>query len=554
MKRFRSIVLAASLAMMMFGTLSASAQNSAAGKTDQAGVIRAVRAMNAGQTAAAEAILKKILAADPANDAAWYYSAICATRQSNIKLAKECLQKAVSLDPGNFWYRQRLATAYTIGGERDKAAAEYESMLAAYPKKTDLYYSLFNIYISKGETGKALRLLDEIDTVSGKNDWTVSTRYSLLLKENRSEEARQMLKDYSDAYPSPQALCMLADLEIGMDRDSTALAYYDEAISLDSNYGPALLGRAEIHRIRKDFKSYFSDIDGIAANKNLPSGGKADYLLHISRSYRPDTYAHLDTTCTILRQTHPGDTAIARAVGLFYYATGREDLSEAVFRDNKDSHPDDRNAISLLLQLLSSRKKYRQMADECYQAAKKFPGDRVYFETANYAEYQLKNYQGIIENCEKLLASKPSDKGMVISAYSTIGDMYNALGDRKQCLKAYDKVLKTDPDNLQVLNNYAYFLSEDGRQLGKAYKMSKKTIEAEPDNPTYLDTFGWILHLQGKDLEAKQFFKHAMLYGGKDSAVILAHYAVVLEKLGETALAESYKRQAKQKSEAGNNK
>ena len=74
--------------------------------------------------------------------------------------------------------------------------------------------------------------------------------------------------------------------------------------------------------------------------------------------------------------------------------------------------------------------------------------------------------------------------------------------------------------------------------------MSRKTIEAEPDNSTYLDTFGWILHLMGKDLEAKPFFKHAMLYGGKESAVVLGHYAEVLEALGETDTASVYRKQA----------
>ena len=74
--------------------------------------------------------------------------------------------------------------------------------------------------------------------------------------------------------------------------------------------------------------------------------------------------------------------------------------------------------------------------------------------------------------------------------------------------------------------------------------MSKKTVEQEPDNATYLDTFAWILHLMGKDLEAKPFFKHAMLYGGKDSAVILRHYATVLEALGESESAKIYRNQA----------
>jgi predicted Zn-dependent protease len=77
--------------------------------------------------------------------------------------------------------------------------------------------------------------------------------------------------------------------------------------------------------------------------------------------------------------------------------------------------------------------------------------------------------------------------------------------------------------------------------------MSKKTVEAEPDNSTYLDTFGWILYLQGKALEAKPFFKRAMLYGGKESPVVMDHYAEVLYALGEHDLAFVYWDMAKRK-------
>jgi len=42
-----------------------------------------------------------------------------------------------------------------------------------------------------------------------------------------------------------------------------------------------------------------------------------------------------------------------------------------------------------------------------------------------------------------------------------------------------------------------------------------------------------------------------MLYGGKDSAVILEHYATVLEALGENDLAKVYRNQAKRLSNSG---
>jgi tetratricopeptide (TPR) repeat protein len=87
----------------------------------------------------------------------------------------------------------------------------------------------------------------------------------------------------------------------------------------------------------------------------------------------------------------------------------------------------------------------------------------------------------------------------------------------------------------------------EGRSLKKALAMSRKTIEAEPDNATYLDTYGWILYLLGKPEEAKSHFKHAMLYGGKESVVVLDHYAEVLFALGEYDRAMVYWNQALRK-------
>ena len=133
------------------------------------------------------------------------------------------------------------------------------------------------------------------------------------------------------------------------------------------------------------------------------------------------------------------------------------------------------------------------------------------------------------------------------SAYNFLAIDAATQEDYDRAEKLFALALKYDPDCVNVLNNYAYYLSQEGRKLKKAYAMSKKTIEAEPDNATYLDTFGWILYLQGKALEAKPFFKHAMLYGGKESPVIMDHYAEVLYALKEYDLASVYWNMARQK-------
>ena len=146
------------------------------------------------------------------------------------------------------------------------------------------------------------------------------------------------------------------------------------------------------------------------------------------------------------------------------------------------------------------------------------------------------------------LARAQGDDEHLAEALSIAGDVhYQQLEDKKKAYEIYEQALQVDPDRTSVLNNYAYYLSLEGRKLRKALKMSRRTIELEPDNATYLDTYGWILYLLHRPKEAKPYFKHAMLYGGKDSAVVLEHYSKVLEALGEQDLATYYKNLSEQK-------
>jgi tetratricopeptide (TPR) repeat protein len=217
------------------------------------------------------------------------------------------------------------------------------------------------------------------------------------------------------------------------------------------------------------------------------------------------------------------------------------------FKANLEAWPESFAATATYVEFLMYAEEWEDLSREGRKAFERFPKETAFLEMASMGDYNLEEYDKVLDLCQKVLEVAPRDSSKTLRAWSTMGDIYHQLGDDKKAYKAYDKALKINPDYVYVLNNYAYFLSVEGKKLKKAYSMSKKTIEAEPDNATYLDTFGWILYLQGKALEAKPFFKHAMLYGGKDSVVIMDHYAEVLFALKEYDLALVYWNLALQK-------
>ena len=209
-------------------------------------------------------------------------------------------------------------------------------------------------------------------------------------------------------------------------------------------------------------------------------------------------------------------------------------------------HPESPTIQSHYLSFIYFTEDWEKLATEAAKALEKEPENKDYIQLLGISQFQTKRQQQAIETYTRLekVALKQKDTNNLLAAYSVIGDLSHELGDSKQAYAYYKKALKINPGYNPVLNNYAYFLALENKNLKQAYQMSLKTIESEPDNPTYRDTFAWILFLMEKPVEAKTHLKHAMMYGGKESAAILDHYAEVLYALKEYDLAFIYWDQA----------
>ena len=548
----KRIILLAAVLLMAVQTLGAQGRSSSGkGFDSDAALIDAVQLLEGGRLKEASGKFAVLTLQDPTQDAAWYYLGMCHLYQKNIRAAQKAFLKASELDPGNFWYRDRLAIAYSMGGEEELTLATYEQMLKDFPKKTEVYYNLANLYIRQGKLDKALEAMNQIETVFGRSDQVTLAKYDILLRQNKPGEAMKVLQDYNAEETSERVLAILGDHEMAEYRDSSALAYYSEALALDPDYPPAVLGKAEVYRSRRNYPAYFDTLTEFFGNENATAADKSHYLSallqHADGRFIQNFRPRLDSLIDLGLSHHPADSSLLSTAGMYYFGTDRPERAIAVFRSARDAHPESVSAAVTYIQVLGTRNDWEGVIAESEEAMKRFPEETAFLELQNAGYYNTKQFRKVIDNCERIIARFPDDTSRTLPSLCTIGDMCNYLKDVRGCYKAYERALKINPDYSPVLNNYAYYLAESGRQLKKALAMSRKTIEKEPDNPTLLDTYGWILHLMGKDAEAKPYFKHAMLYGGKESAVILDHYAEVLDALGEYDLAKMYRLQAKEK-------
>ena len=514
-------------------------------------LITAVAKYNANDFDVAGAILTKLVSENPSNDAAWYYLALTELNKNNVSNAEEYLRKAMELDGTNFWYRYRLAKLYALTQRRELTIDMYEKLMDDFPKRSDLYFEMVELYVGQGSYEKALETIKEIEAVFGMTESIAIYRFNLLRALGRNDEAFESLKNYNKDYSSLYVLTTLADYEMSMYNDSTAVAYYDEALDMSPDYSPALLGKAEALRMTRRYDEYFDVLGKYVEGSDAPVEAKSEYLLAVVqrtdpkfiRSFLPQLDTIFDKSMTM----HPTDSMMLETAAIYYYSTDRKNQAEEYFRKNAEQWPESLGARANYVEFLMYAQDWETLSYEGRKAFEKFPYEIGFLEMASMGDYNLGAYDKVLQICDKVIEVAPKDSSATLRAWSTMGDIYHRLGNAKKAYKAYDKALKVNPDYIYVLNNYAYYLSMEGKNLKKAQNMSRKTIEKEPDNATYLDTYGWILYLQGKASEAKTHFKHAMLYGGKESVVILDHYAEVLYALKEYDMAFVYWNLAKQK-------
>ena len=115
-----------------------------------------------------------------------------------------------------------------------------------------------------------------------------------------------------------------------------------------------------------------------------------------------------------------------------------------------------------------------------------------------------------------------------------MGDILHQKGMNTEAFEAYDSCLHWKADNISCLNNYAYYLSVEGKDLSRAEQMSYRTILAEPENATYLDTYAWVLFRQGRYAEAREYMDRTLAADTMPSATLYDHAGDIYYHIGQT--------------------
>lgn len=220
--------------------------------------------------------------------------------------------------------------------------------------------------------------------------------------------------------------------------------------------------------------------------------------------------------------------------GSLLIAQGKTDEARFQFQLITEMEPENAAAWQQLLNMSLKAEDIPEVIRICTKCQELFPDAPEYYFYLGIAYYQQEKYQEALNTYYAGINIIPTDNPRLKSDfYGQIGDIYYQMKQMDQTYKAYDEALKYNDNNIVVLNNYAYFLSLDKKDLKKAERMSAQCIKLEPDNATYLDTYAWIFFVQGNYTLAKIYIESALEKDTTKSSELVDHYGDILYMIGD---------------------
>lgn len=487
-------------------------------------------------------LYKKSLDQDPNDGAAMYELASIYTEQGKVSLAVPLAEKAASTEPGNKWYRMLLVQLYQAQGKYESAAKIISQMIADDPQNIEYYHDQALNYIYAGDFKNAVKAYDMLEQKLGVTEEVSIQKEKIYIMTGKPDKAIEEIKKLTAAFPDePRYLEMLAELYMTSGMYDEALATYNEVLRIDPENPYINISLSDYYRKQGDRARSMEYLRDGFANPRLDIDTKVSILLayysvnEIYGSFKEEAF----DLANILVRAHPSDPKAWSIYADFLVQDKRFEEARDAFRKVISIDSTKYLVWEQLLIVESELADWQAMAGESRRALDLFPQQPLLYLFAGAASYQLKDYEaaaGYFRNGSNFVIA--NDR-LLVQFYSYLGDSYFQLKQHDKSDEAYEKVLKIDPVNSIVLNNYAYYLSLRGINLEKAETMARQAVELDPENGANMDTYGWVLFKLGKYKEAEEWIAKA-LKNREESAVVIEHYGDVLWKLGDKKEAVKY--------------
>jgi predicted Zn-dependent protease len=477
--------------------------------------------------------LEQSIKINPLSDAAYYEMAQIVLVNGDVRNGKNFIKKALLISDDNIWYLTALAGLYYQEKNLDSAIIYYEKAVKEYPEKVNLQLTLGNLYSENKNFEKAGSIFDSFDNKYGINEKSTVASLKNLLAEGKFDDALNKALSLLQENPDEiQYNGLLAEIYRGKGENQKALEVYNELLERNPNNPQIQLSLCDFLISEKSYDDLFSLLNNVILNNNVDRESKISLmakiieipvlnqqlgdktmiaLMVLEANYSSDNIVPLLRPELLIKMNKLGEAA---------------DRLEEIIKANADNY----YAWEKLLMVYLQMKDYNKLLSKGEECATRF--NRSFPAKILYANGALESgkYEIALNELKKAEILAEDNKDFIIQVLTMRADVYYRMKDYLKAFETFKVALKSDNQDVTVINNYAYYLAEQNINLKEAEDMARKVIEKEKENNTFLDTYGWVLYKRGKLKEASKVMESIINSGQKPDAVWFEHYGYILKK------------------------
>ncbi len=468
-----------------------------------------------------------------------------------VPQGQAALEQAVAYAPDNFWYSQGLVGLYQQQNELDKAVTLLEKMVTRFPLKQEPLFNLLDIYSRQEKYNDVISTLNRLEKRLGKNEQLSMEKFRIYLQMKDDKKAFQEIESLVQEYPMDMRYqVILGDVYLQNGRKQEAYDAYQKVLAVEPDNPMALFSMASYYEQTGQKELYQQQLDTLLLNKKVASDTKISVMRQVI--VENEQSSAKDSTQVIalfdrMMEQDMDDPQIPMLYSQYLLSKNMEQEAVPVLEQVVNLDPANKAARLMLVSAAMKKEDHKQIIKVCEPGIEATPDAlELYYYYLAIAYHQAEQTDSVLSVCSRALEHVTADtrKEVISDFYSIMGDVYHTKQQMAEAYAAYDSSLVYNPSNIGALNNYAYYLSVERRDLDKAEEMSYKTVKAEPNNSTYLDTYAWILFEKGNYAEARIYIDNALKNDGEKSDVIVEHCGDIYFMTGDVEGALKYWKKA----------
>ena len=489
---------------------------------------------------------EKCIKLDKKRAAAYYEVSKIYSYQEKFSESLKYARTSYELSPTNKWYALFYAENLFSNKKFYESIIVYKNLIKQDVNNESYYIELALCYIYNNDLRSAIKTYNSLEDLKGINFYTSTQKYKIYLELEDLKNAARELELFLEENPYDiQVYEMLSDCYVLDNNFEKAFEVLKKLSELDPSAAGVHLTLSDFYFQNGNIENYQKELKLAFTSKKLDAQTKIRKIVPLLTQVFESDSSNLNFVlelCEILVETHPEDEMCNYIYADLLRSTNNLEKSITHYKKVVEINPNQQDAWLDLLFLELQKKMTGDLIIDSEIAIELFPTNATFYYLNALSYYLTEEYHKAIESINIGVHFVVDNPTLSSEMFSVLGNSYNEIKDYENSDKSYEKSLEYLPENVIVLNNYAYYLSLRGVKLEKAKKMSEKTIELFPGEANYLDTYAWILYKLKDYTSAKTFMLQAIKLA--ESKTFYNHMSDILIELGEVEEAEKYKLKA----------